>query len=614
MSLSTAKQEDSPLLKQYHPLDTYNTLTPIINDDHNVNGINNLVRHHQLKRSLANGFSSWRNDLMAGFNVSLINIPLSVSLGVASLATPSQGIITAIWSGLIASIFGGSAFNIVGPTGALTGILSKYATELGSDILPWLAITSASVIFIAYLLRWDRYSIYIPCTVTEGFTLGVACIIAIGQLPAALGLIKMQKHSNAVSTLWELLTRYNEYNYISIILCFTLWFSLYWLIKWVPRIPWSVLIVSIGIVIGYLDTHKYIDLGLITLKDKYGMLESAVIAPNLTTNIPLHHWWTIIVGSLSIAFVAVLETIISGRIADSMTRTTMNQRQEVIGLALANIVSGLAGGIPATAALARTSLNIRSGAQSKLSGIASAISTGMFAYLIMPLFSYMPLLVVSALLFQVSVGMVDTRHLADLIRYDRNALIRTLLVAVIACAVDPTSGIVVGAIMGLLDSADSLASGFCEIMVTNDFLQYRTVDAHHTNELLVKSIQSSVSAEPKSNPSGVGWLAAIYRPIGSLSYLSAISHVSRIRSLYPSKYLILSMRFLNHIDMDGVAAIQDVITDLQNRGITVVITTLTPQTYERFSLLPWFQQMIKDNNVYTSLHDATTEFKKDSNI
>ena len=583
-----------------------------------------LVNVQRARRSLASGLDAWTQDITAGLTVSLVNIPLSLSLAVAAQAHPAQGIITAVWAGLFASMFGGSAFNIVGPTGALSGILSKYADQLGAGVLPWLAITSAAVMLTAYILRWDRYAVYVPSSVNEGFTLGVAGIIAVGQLPAALGLAGMHAHSNVVGTMWEVVARYSEYNYASIALAFGLWFMLYGLIRHNPKVPWSILIVSMGVAIGFLDAQGHLGVSLTTLKDRYGMLEPVVIEPSLS-RIAVPNWWSLVVATLSVAFVSVLETIISGKIADNMTHTTMDQRQEVMGLALANIASGLAGGLPATAALARTSLNIKSGAHTKVSGIASAILTGILAFLVMPLFSYMPVTVVSALLFQVSVGMVDTKHLMDSLHHDRTAFIMTLLVAAVSCAVDPTSGIVFGAILGLLGSADTLATGFCEISVTNDFQEYLTVGSQRIDQLAMESAKPSSSlmarlrnmfwvdrlVEVKTQQSAqTGWQAAIYRPVGSLSYLSALSHTSRIQALCPSKHLILSMRFVDHIDMDGVVAIHHVISEMEGRGVTVSISTLAPHIHQRLMLVPWFQSMESAGVVSRSLAEATEECKK----
>jgi len=121
-----------------------------------------------------------KKNYRSGITVSLISIPLSISLAVASNVSPLIGIITAIWAGLIAAIFGGSNFNIVGPTGALSGIIATYVIVHGISSLPILTITAGIMIIIAYILKLERYLILIPSSVIHGFTLGIAFIIAFG--------------------------------------------------------------------------------------------------------------------------------------------------------------------------------------------------------------------------------------------------------------------------------------------------------------------------------------------------------------------------------------------------------------------------------------------------
>ena len=122
-----------------------------------------------------------KNNIKSGLTVALISIPLSVSLAVASNASPLIGIITAIWAGLVAAIFGGSHFNIVGPTGALSGIIATYVIVHGLGGLPVLSVVTGVIVLVAYFLKLERYLVLIPSSVIHGFTLGVAFIIGLNQ-------------------------------------------------------------------------------------------------------------------------------------------------------------------------------------------------------------------------------------------------------------------------------------------------------------------------------------------------------------------------------------------------------------------------------------------------
>ena len=576
------------------------------------------------KSALGTGMSAWRSDLVAGFTVAMVNVPLSIALGVASQVRPEKGILTAVWSGLLAALFGGSSFNIVGPTGALSGIISNYATSVGPEMLPVLSITSAIAVLIAYLLRWDRYAVYIPSSVMHGFTLGVAAIIAVGQFSALFGLSQMHAHPNALGSVLEVLQRYQEYNYVSMIIGVSSWLLLYNLVRYNSRVPWSIGIAAIGVMLGYVSTHEYVDLPLVTLQSKYGGLQPVIHTQSL--NLPSQSQLpSLLVAAASVAFVSVLETLISGKIADEMTHTTMDQRQEVLGLAIANFGCGLAGGIPSTAALARTALNIRAGAQTRLSGILNAIFTALVAFLLMPLFSYIPVTIIASLLFQVSVGMIDFEHLLKCLRHERGELAMALLIAAVCCVLDPTSGIVLGAILALLRSADSMAVGFSEVQLTDDFHNFVNVRSEYIDQLVAKTSaprpslpqrirnvfsRDTLTKPSAYQPSGEQWLAIIYRPVGSFTYLSAVAHSQRLRTLCPTKFVILSMRYMHEIDTDGAAALHQMVQELEARGLHVYMSTLAELVQPQLLGHKWYQQMCDQGKVFTQLDDALTTLRK----
>ena len=219
----------------------------------------------------------------AGLTVALINIPLSVSLAVASQSTPTAGIITAVWAGLVAAVLGGSQFNITGPTGALAGILTNYALLFGADVLPLLSITSAVLIAVMYLLQWDKYMVssctvdicmqcershsshrrpltdlvlcfvfvmwqrYLPSSIVHGFTLGVGVMIATSQLSSALGIQNVTVRGSCFLNIVETLSHIGSSDAWAASVFAVSWLSLFGLIRIQPRLPWSVLIAAAGI-------------------------------------------------------------------------------------------------------------------------------------------------------------------------------------------------------------------------------------------------------------------------------------------------------------------------------------------------------------------------------
>ncbi len=310
-----------------------------------------------------------KENWKSGLTVSLVSIPLSISLAVASQTSPIVGIITAIWAGLIASIFGGSNFNIVGPTGALSGILATYAIIHGASSLSMLAIISGLMILVAYALKLEKYLIFIPSSVIHGFTLGVAFIIGLGQTNYALGLSGLVKHEKFLDNIIESFRNisHSQYPAVGIFLVFLA--GLIAIRRFAPKLPGAVILTPFGILIGYLSTIGVFHLPLETLGSKFGEIPLVLFSlPHFSFDASM------LVASTTIAIIAILETMLSAKIADGMTHTKHNGRKEMMALGLANIVSGVAGGIPGTAALARTSLNIKTGATHRISATISSIS------------------------------------------------------------------------------------------------------------------------------------------------------------------------------------------------------------------------------------------------
>ena len=205
----------------------------------------------------------------SGLTVALVSIPLSVSLAVASGATPTVGIITAIIAGLVSSILGGSNYNIVGPAGALSGILGAFALSNGASLLPIIAILSGLFIFISYIFKLERYLVFVPASTIHGFTLGVGLILAFGQINSALGLNGLPKHAEFFQNLKESFLHLGQTNSASFITFSVGLIFLFALLKFVPKIPGAILLAPLGILLGWLSTKGVFPLWIDTLADKF---------------------------------------------------------------------------------------------------------------------------------------------------------------------------------------------------------------------------------------------------------------------------------------------------------------------------------------------------------
>lgn len=524
-----------------------------------------------------------KTNWKSGLTVALVSIPLSVSLAVASESTPTAGIITAIWAGLIASLFGGSHFNIVGPTGALSGILAAYALQQGAEALPVLAIVAGIFILLGFFLHIERFLVFIPASTIHGFTLGVAVIIAASQLNFALGLTGLPAHEHFRENLRESVAHLGNASWETF-LCFALGLGFLLLLnKMLPKLPGAILLAPLGILLGYLSEQHLFSLPLQTLGMKFpDMAPKLFEVPTFALEL------SIIVPAVTVALVAILETMISAKIADGMTQTKHDKQKELLGLGLANIGSGLLGGLPATAALARTSLNIKTGGNDRLSATISSFAIFLISFLLLKTFQFIPLALVASILVFVAIRMVEREHFERMLVSDKKSLVLSLLVAGVTVLVDPMTGIIFGTAIALLLLVEKLSHGQFELIVNN----------------AEKKFTDKITAEQLDEFHAQGE-TIIYSIKGQLAYINGSSHIARFeQKLNGYKHVILRLRELSFIDLDGVDAFNEIVTLIEGQGKIVLITGINTLITEMLKESPVYQDLEKRGLVFRRTSDA----------
>ena len=522
--------------------------------------------------------SNWQS----GLTVALVSVPLSLSLAIASGTTPIVGIITAVWAGLVAAILGGSKFNVVGPAAALSGILAAFVLAHGPGLLPIIAILSGALMFVFYLLRWDRYLVFIPSSVMHGFTLGVGLTIGLGQLNFALGLQGLPTHESFLLNLYESLLHITQAQIPTFALFAVMLCLLFACARWFPRVPGAVIAAVLGIAIGYASEVHLLPFTVQTLFSKYGEFHATLI------QIPSFSFSDVNLELLkvvcTVAVVAVLETLLSAKIVDGMTNTRFDQKKEVLGLSIANIVSGLLGGMPATGVLARTALNAKSGATSSFSSGLNAIFILAIALLLFRGFQYLPLAAVGSILVFAAIRMVELEHFRKLFVFDQSAFWLSILVAALTFAVDPMVGILVGATMALLAFAQRLSKGQSELTLHKDKKLLARIPHHRLDEYEESDV-------------------VVYRFAGELTYFNGESHEDAIKKINADT-IILSLRNLFYIDLDGVETLKEIIKDQKKRGHIVYVTGASEYILPLLEKAVWFVQKEKEGRIFQSTTDA----------
>lgn len=514
-----------------------------------------------------------KNNWKSGLTVALVSIPLSLSLSVASGATPSEGLITAVWAGLFAGIFGSSNYNIIGPAGALTGVLALFAFQNGPELLPSLAVVTGIFILIAYLFKIQRYMVLIPRSVMVGFSTGVAVLIVISQLRSLFGLHNLENAVDPLHNLFIIFKNITASDWITFLIFISGVLSLYLFARLFPKIPPAIFLAPLGIGLGFLISKNIFPINTMLLNQKYINLELGLFSfvSNFTFN------KIILVTGASVAFIGILETLISAKIAGNITKTKFDSRRELLGLSLANIGSGLFGGLPATGVFVRTGLNQKSGATHKTSQIIQAVFVGIISIAFFETFTYIPLAIIASILFYTSIRMLEIRDLNKYWKYSKKDFIVAVLVFVLMISVDSIVGLLAGTILSLLYFVENFSKGHFDI-------------ARNRGKEFIDRLYEG-DFEKFSEPVDV----VVYSFKGSLTYVNGETHKERIcEKINLFDTIILRMRELGHVDHDGVEFLHEIIADLQSQKKKVFISGLTKEIEKKILELDTENHILKN--------------------
>jgi len=294
-----------------------------------------------------------------------------------------------------------------------------------------------------------------------------------------------------------------------------------------------------------------------------------------------------------------------------MTKTKHDARKEVLGLGIANIVSGIVGGIPATAALARTALNIRSGATSYLSAVVNSVAVFAISLVLLTFFKYLPMCIVASILVVVAIRMIEVEHIIHLWKVDKKMFSLSILVAVLCIMSDPTTGILFGTVIALLMFSDALSSGHSDIIVNRGGRVSSHLNLTELDKIPLKSAASMRNVKSTGDLVRYGESALstnlehtsinmhetfhdtiIYRFNGELTYINSLAHVERLKRLNYEN-TILSLKHTFYLDLDGLDALEEIIGDLTARGSTVYITGVQEIITPMLHKATWFGEKQK---------------------
>lgn len=389
--------------------------------------------------------NKFRADLLAGFTVGIVAVPLAMAFAIASGVSPEQGLITAVVAGFLISALGGTRLCIGGPTGAfvvvLYAILAKYgwANLLICTMMAGFMLIAMGMFKLGALIR------FIPNSVIIGFTNGIAVLIALSQIKDFFGLPVAAMPGEFFGIVKALSSNIQHAHGPSLLLAVAcLLFLKFWparLSSWVPS-PFIVLV-------GATLATVFVDTGIATIGSKFGEIKASIPMPALP-EFTVEKLGSLIPPALTIALLAGIESLLCAVVADKHTHDHADPNQELIAQGVANVISPLFGGLAATSAMARTSANIRNGAQTPVAGCIHAATLLVVLLVAAPLAKHVPLPALAAILMWVALNMGEWREFKALRQYTpmRNAtLVSTFLLTVLF---DLTIAVEVGMVLATL--------------------------------------------------------------------------------------------------------------------------------------------------------------------
>jgi len=515
-----------------------------------------------------------RTDLVAGLTVAVVALPLALGFGVASGLGAAAGLATAIVAGVLAAVFGGSNLQVSGPTGAMTVVLVPIVARFGTGGVLTVGLLAGLILIGLALGRAGRFVRYVPAPVVEGFTVGIAAVIFLQQIPAALGVPAI--HGEKVTAgAWHAVVGFlHAPDWTAVALALTVVAVMLAGARWRRTWPFSLIAVGVVTVVSQI-AHLNVA--------RIGALPATLPAPSLgflqISAIP-----TLATAALAVAALAALESLLSATVADGMS---VGQRhdpdRELFGQGIANVITPLFGGVPATAAIARTAVNVRAGARSRLASITHALTLGVIMLAAAPLVAHIPLAVLAGVLLATAIRMVEVSSLAALARSTRSDAAIMALTAAATLALDLVVAVGVGLVLAAFLAIRKIARTSTLEQVPLD------VSDHHAEEaaLLAEHIVA-------------------YRFDGPLFFAAAHRFLLELSDVADVRVVILRMSRVSTIDGTGALVLRDAIERLEHRGITVYLSGIPDRHIKALDALAVLDRLRKQGRVFTHTQDAIT--------
>ena len=490
-------------------------------------------------------------DLMSGITVAAVALPLALAFGVSSGATAAAGLVTAIIGGVIISIFSGASFQISGPTGAMTAILVTLASKYGMQGILAACFIAGIILVIAGILRLGRVIYYIPSSVITGFTSGIALIIALGQLDNFFGVTS--SGDLAITKVLSYFTNGFDPNWEAVAIgAAVMLIMIVWPKKLNDKIPSSLAALVIVLIVCHFLNPDVETVGQIP---KSLFLDERLSLRGMN----MAQFWDLFVPALSIAALGMIESLLCGASAGKMKKEELNADRELVAQGIGNMIIPLFGGIPATAAIARTSVAIRSGCQTRITGIFHAVILLLSMFVLSPVMSQVPLSALAGILIITAWRMNDWKNIHFIFDHKfRSGMLKFFITMIATVVLDLTQAIIIGV---------AFSSFLIIVKLTDIDISVSEIDKDRLEEV-------GVHLPKISNKVRIAYLT------GTIFFAVVDKLVKQLRKQDSAEALILSMRGVPMIDLSGIEAMIDLVRELEANGTEVYLTSVQPKVLE----------------------------------
>ena len=489
---------------------------------------------------------AFRQDLLAGVTVAAVALPLALAFGVASGASAASGLVTAVLAGLIIGGLGGAAYQISGPTGAMSAVLIVLSSRYGLQGVLISGMLAGFIIFLLGVFKLGQIVNFIPSAVIAGFTSGIAIVIFIGQIDNILGVKTPGADSNLIKLLHYFRFDYTPNLAAVGLAILVVLIMVFWPKQLNARLPGSLLALVVVTAIAILFNFNVPVIGSIP--------QTILLDQRLSLNqIPWDHLGDLIMPAFSIAALGAIESLLCGAAAGRMANQKMDAGQELIAQGLGNMIIPFFGGVPATAAIARTSVGIKSGSRTRMTSIIHSITLLLVVLLLTPVISRVPLAALGGVLAVTSWRMNEWNEIHEIFgRRFKSAMFAFASTLAATVALDLTQAIILGVGLSAVIFVFQISQSKVVLSpVSVDKMRAEGYDMQYPADRIV-----------------VAYI------MGPLFFGTVNTFNATLDNVKGMQDIILSLRTVPLLDTTGIGAIESLIERLEGNGNRVYLSGL----------------------------------------